>query len=207
MHAGFPHIQDNFFHMLTREIPGHLPSGPLLDHAGAAISEIMALMVRDGLGILFEAKRVLYQEAQALHFIKEHLVLRDGAEARAFQGSYLIRTRQPGDNLNVCFRFCPDGAAVLRAVAHDTLPPVEALIETRALREEKADAWERDPAKVDLVIRFRDIPSVLALVGRPQVDVVGLLLQNTVQLTGNVGYLFKLGAIGKAIQGAMQTGG
>ena len=53
---------------------------------------------------------------------------------------------------------------------------------------------------VDLVIRFKDAETILSLIGQQNVDIVALLLKNLVQLTGNVGHLFKLGAIGADVQ-------
>jgi len=56
---------------------------------------------------------------------------------------------------------------------------------------------------VDLIIRFKDIKSILGLIERPDVDPVQLLLENQVQLTGNFGHMFKFGAIGKSAQQAI----
>jgi hypothetical protein len=81
------------------------------------------------------------------------------------------------------------------------------VIETAVLTEQEAEELESQPDKVDLVIRFKDVESILGLIGGANVDIVGLLLDNIVQLCGNVGHLFKLGAIGANIQQVIQSNG
>jgi hypothetical protein len=76
-------------------------------------------------------------------------------------------------------------------------------VTSEVLNEKEADRLEQDLSGVDLVIRFRDVPSIVGLLGRKEVDIVGLLLENVVQLTGNTGHLFKLGAIGADIELAL----
>jgi negative regulator of genetic competence, sporulation and motility len=77
-------------------------------------------------------------------------------------------------------------------------------VQTKVLSEQEAEELEHEPDKVDLVIRFKDVESILGLIGGANVDIVGMLLDNVVQLKGNVGHLFKLGAIGANIQQAIQ---
>ena len=78
-----------------------------------------------------------------------------------------------------------------------------AVVSTKTLTEEKADKIEKNPDKVDLVIRFKDVESIMQLLKRPDADMVGLLLENLVQLTGNVGHLFKIGAIAANVEQAL----
>ena len=68
------------------------------------------------------------------------------------------------------------------------------------MSESKADQIEQDPDQVDLVIRFKDAKAIIGLAERPDADVVQLLLENLVQITGNFGHMFKFGAIGKNVQ-------
>jgi hypothetical protein len=137
---------------------------------------------------------------KARAFFEKNFVINDPnapGGKRFYQGRFLIRTRKPGDELNVWFGFCQDPGEVYRdGGALNSL----ALVNAKAVSEKEAAAMERDPAKVDLVIRFRDMESIAGLLGREQVDVVGLLLENVVQLTGHVGHLFKLGAIAKGVE-------
>jgi hypothetical protein len=68
------------------------------------------------------------------------------------------------------------------------------------LKENQADRIEKDQDQVDLVIRFKDVKSIKGLLKQPDVDMVDLLLNNVVQLTGNIGHLFKLGAIAQNVK-------
>ena len=72
--------------------------------------------------------------------------------------------------------------------------------------EPHQDLLEQDPDQVDLVIRFRDAKAILDLAQRPDADVVQLLLENLVQITGNFGHMFKFGAIGKNVQRLLMNG-
>ena len=55
----------------------------------------------------------------------------------------------------------------------------------------------------DLIIRFKDVKAILGLIEKPDADVVQLLLENQVQLSGNFGHMFKFGAIGESAQQAI----
>lgn len=102
--------------------------------------------------------------------------------------------------MNVLLEFCPDpGQLYVETPFGRALNPL-AVATARVMAESEADRIEKDPAQIDLVIRFRDVESILGLLRRPDADIVGLLLENLVQLTGHVGHLFKLGAIGTDIQ-------
>ena len=198
MHAGFPQFQPHFFETLTQG--EHLPLRDSVEgELGLIFSQLAAGLLEDGLGALFTAKHLRHHEDKALAFLRDQVIFQDGV----FQGKYLIRTRKPGDNFNVFLEFCPRPQEVAEAVRRGRLPDPSAFLRAAAMREAEADALERTPGQVDLVIRFRDIESIRSLIGPDEVDVVSLLLQNTVQLMGNLSYLFKLGAVGAALQQAM----
>jgi negative regulator of genetic competence, sporulation and motility len=77
------------------------------------------------------------------------------------------------------------------------------VVDTKVLSEAEANRIEQNPDKVDLVIRFRDAQAILNLAQRPDADVVQLLLENLVQISGNFGHMFKFGAIGKHVQAVL----
>lgn len=136
----------------------------------------------------------------------ENFVIRDpNAEGgtRYYQGQFLIRTRKPEDDMNVYIRFCPDpdDLYIPTPIGHRLNPT--AIVHTETISEAEADLLEKDPDRVDLTIRFKDAKAILGLVERPDADVVQLLLENLVQITGNFGHMFKFGAIGKSAQTAL----
>ena len=102
--------------------------------------------------------------------------------------------------MNVWLRFCPEPDDLFVETPSGRTINSLKVVAADVVDEAEADRLERDPDKVDLVIRFRDIDAILGLVGNDDVDIVGLLLKNVVQLTGNVGHLFKLGAIARNIE-------
>ena len=207
MHAAFPRFPAEI-HQVMRLGAGAAPLAKVLDSAGGTLlAGGMALLLRLGFGfVLRYALLGPVQSGKAMAFFKENFVFTDPNAAggqRYYQGKFLIRTRHPGDDMNVWLRFCPEPDKLFRKTLFgDALDP-KAVIATEVLTEARADAVESDPERVDLVIRFRDVDSIVGLIGRPNVDIVGLLLENVVQLTGNVGHLFKLGAVAKNVELAL----
>ncbi|PJA33212.1 MAG: hypothetical protein CO187_02285, partial [Zetaproteobacteria bacterium CG_4_9_14_3_um_filter_53_7] len=140
---------------------------------------------------------------QARQFFENNFIMKDpNAEngVRYYQGKFLIRTKKPEDDMNVWIRFCPDPETLFKQTPLGKRFNPAAIVETSALSEAEAEAIERDPDQCDLVIRFRDTRAILGLLERPDADVVQLLLENLVQITGNFGHMFKFGAIGKSVQ-------
>jgi hypothetical protein len=177
----------------------------LLEGAGGRLlANGMALLLKLGFGyVLRNGLLDQEQSRKARSFFENNMVIHDPyAEnsQRFYQGKFLIRTREPDDHMNVWLRFCPRPEDLyIKTPFGETLNPT-AVIDAEALDEDQADAIAADPDKVDLIISFKDSKSILGLVGRQDIDIVGLLLENLVQLTGNVGHLFKLGAIAKSIE-------
>ncbi len=205
MHATLPSFPLSIQHLLyngmkdgerTRDLDG------IVDLAGGRIlAEGMAVLLKLGFGFLLrDGVLDTDQDEKARAFFQENFVMTDPNAAggiRYYQGKFLIRTRKARDHMNVWLRFCPDPQALFRdSGSGPRLNPL-ALVSTETLSEEKADRIEKDPDKVDLILRFKDVESILGLIGRADVDAVGLLLENLIQITGNFGHLFKFGAIGK----------
>ncbi len=204
MHAGFPCLSKDIqkvmrFGLQDSEVPElfDVVAGPVL--AGG-----IALLLKLGFGyVMRDCLLNKEQSEKAMAFFDENFIFNDPNAAggtRFYQGKFLLRTRKPGDNMNVWLRFCSEPDELFTDSPFGRTINSLKVIETEVVNEEEAAALERDPDKVDLVISFKDIDSIVGMVGREEVDIVGLLLENVVQLTGNVGHLFKLGAIAKNIE-------
>ncbi|WP_455204877.1 hypothetical protein [Kaarinaea lacus] len=208
MHAGFPCFTQDINQVLrlgaeSGQRNGELPQ--LLDKlSGTVLANGIAVLAKLGFGYLMRNSLLDKQQSEkAQQFFEENFVIRDpnvpGGQ-RYYQGKFLIRTRKPGDDMNVWLRFCPNPDDLFCDTTFGkALNPLE-VISAKAVDEKQADQIAKDPNQVDLVIQFKDIESILGLIGRENVDIVGLLLENLVLLTGNVGHLFKLGAIAKNIE-------
>lgn len=204
MHAGFPCFTKDLQQVMSlgigeREVP------ELVDAiAGPILAGGMALLLKLGFGyIMRDCLLDREQSEKAMAFFEENFIFRDpnapGGQ-RYYQGKFLLRTRKPGDNMNVWLRFCPEPDELFEDGPFGRTINSLKVVETEVVSEEEAAALERDADKVDLVICFKNIDSIVGMVGREEVDIVGLLLENVVQLTGNTGHLFKLGAIAKNIE-------
>ncbi len=204
MHATIPSLPQGIHHLMrsginTGELNGELEG--LLDRAGGRmLAKGMAILIKAGFGFLVCEGLDDEKAKKAQAFFEENFVMHDpNAEGgiRYYQGQFLIRTKKPEDDMNVYIRFCPDPDSLY--LPGNRLNPA-AIVTTEAISETEADEIERDPERVDLIIRFKDIKAILGLVERPDADVVQLLLENLVQITGNFGHMFKFGAIGKSAQ-------
>lgn len=213
MHAGFPKFPKELNLLLERTdlaslvkpAPLSSPlawlkerfnlSDPLERAKGRILANAIAGLVNTAIPALFLVK------GEAL-FEKNFLFVNPDDEDNPwyYQGRFLIRTKKAGDDMNVWLRFCPEPDRLYQGGFFNRLAIVKAV----ALDEGEADAVERDPDKVDLVIRFKDSGAILNLVREGQADVVDMLLKNVVQLTGNVGHLFKLGAVAKGLESAVK---
>jgi hypothetical protein len=209
MHAGFPQSTTNLIHVLRIGAGADEVLRPLLSRKGGKfLAESMAMLLKLGFGFVMRDSLLNQQQAaQARAFLEENFVIIDPEAPggkRYYQGKFLIRTRRAGDDMNVLFCFCPYPERLLKQMPWgETINSLE-VVQTKVLSEQEAEELEHEPDKVDLVIRFKDVESILGLIGGANVDIVGMLLDNVVQLKGNVGHLFKLGAIGANIQQAIQ---
>ena len=172
--------------------------------SGILMAEGMALLVKLGFAYLIRDSLLSKSDAKkSATFFDENFVIDDpNAKGghRYYQGRFLIRTRKAKDDMNVLIRFCPDPDDLYFQTPFGKALNPKALLSTSTLSEKEAEELAINPDKVDLVIQFKDVESILSLIGRDDVDIVGLLLENLVQLKGNVGHLFKLGAIAKNIE-------
>ncbi len=205
MHAAFPRFTQELNQVMKLGADSK-EAGAFLDWAGGKIlANGMVVLLKLGFGYILQDSLFKNQSEKAMAFFNENFVIRDpNAEGgkRYYQGKFLIRTKEAGDDMNVWLRFCPKPEALFKEA---TLVPL-AVIATEALSEEEADRLEKDPDRVDLVIRFKDVRSILGLIGRSEIDMTGLLLENVVQMSGNVGHLFKIGAIAKNIELSLGLG-
>jgi len=201
MHAAFPCFTQDLQRIMrvganTADIPDILEAA-----GGTLMASGMAMLLKLGFGYVMRDSLLDKSRAQkALTFFNDNFVFDDPNAhngTRYYQGKFLIRTRKPGDNMNVYLQFCPKPDDLFVDTPFGRCLNSLAVINTDVLTEKQAEQLANDPTQVDLVICFKDIPAILDLIGRPELDMVGLLLENVVQLTGNVGHLFKLGAIAK----------
>ena len=205
MHAGFPIFSQDIRRVMSLGARDNKEMPELIDSInGPVLASGMALLLKLGFGYVMRDYLLnKKQSKKALMFFNENFIFRDrnapGGQ-RFYQGRFLLRTRKPGDNMNVWLRFCPEPDELFVDTPFGLSINSLKVVETDVVDEDEAARLERDPDKIDLVIRFKDIDSIVGLIGRDDVDIVGLLLENTVQLTGNVGHLFKLGAIAKNIE-------
>lgn len=197
MHAGFPCFYSDLqkvMRMGSQQTPDFIDSV-----AGPMVAGGLALLLELGFGYILRDCLASEQQAKkALEFFDENFVFRSpnvSGGLSYYQGKFLLCTRKPGDDMNVWLRFCPEPGKLFQDSVFGRNLDSSEVVKTKVVDEKEAAKLERDPDKVDLVIRFKDVDSILGLAGRDNVDIVGLLLENTVQLTGNVGHLFKLGAI------------
>lgn len=212
MHATIPALPHGIHQVLRTgfnlgDSNDHLAG--LFDRAeGKLLANGMVVLIKLGFGFLTCEGLSQRQAMKAQQFFEENFVIKDPqAEGgiRYYQGKILIRTRKPDDDMNVLIRFCPDPKALFNKTPFGEHLNPDAIVDTQTLSEKKARQMEHDPDKVDLVIRFKDTKAILGLLERPDTDVVQLLLENLVQITGNFGHMFKFGAIGKNAQLALEN--
>lgn len=205
MHAGFPCFSQDIQRVMRLGVHNKLEMPELVDSiSGPILAASMAALLKFGFGYIMRDCLLDQQQSdKAMAFFDENFIFRDPNAAdgqRFYQGRFLFRTRKPGDNMNVWLRFCPQPEDLFVDTPFGRGINSLKVVETEVVDEEEASRLECDPDKVDLVIRFKDIDSIVGLIGNEDVDIVGLLLKNVVQLTGNVGHLFKLGAIARNIE-------
>jgi hypothetical protein len=210
MHAAFPNIPNEMQQILKS---ASASSEDFISRlTGNMLANVMSQLLDKGIAFLFRPSFLDFDQKQtkrAEALFEDVFVTNDRGIKGFYQGQFLIRTKKQGDDMNLWFRFCPDPSNLYQKTAwgffgnNKVLNPW-AVVETKTLTEEEADRLEKNPDKVDLVIRFKDSEAILGLVGQKDADMVGLLLKNVVQLSGNVGHLFKLGAVAAEIQRAFE---
>ena len=202
MHAAFPRF--------TNEIDQVMKHSFNISEASVLLDRIGGKLLAKGMAFLLELVFGLLVlkdlPDKSKKFFDENFVIVDPDAVggkRYYQGKFLIRTKKHDDDMNVLLKFCPDPDELfIGSPSTEVVNPL-AVVSTKTLTEKKADKIEKNPDKVDLVIRFKDVESIMQLLKRPDTDMVGLLLENLVQLTGNVGHLFKIGAIAANVEQAL----
>ena len=181
---------------------------------GKLVAKVMALLIEHG----FQAFAALNALVKRKSFFEENFVILDdhGHEA-LYQGRFLVRTRQPGDEMNVWFGFLQGNglldplsrlAGKIRDKTGDRIDFYSVLqsldlVSTKTLSEKEADQYENDPERVDLVLRFKDIASIYGLLQSQNLDMVDLMFKNLLQIYGNQNHMYKLGAISRNVQLAL----
>ena len=207
MHATIPALPPGIQHILKSGFESGQSSGLLtgLVHRaeGRMLANGMAVLIKLGFGSLVSEGLSPGKAKQAQRFFEENFTIKDPLAhggKRYYQGQFLIRTRKASDDMNVWIRFCPEPDQLFtQTLIGPRLNPA-AIVVTKTMNEAEADLIEHNPDSCDLVIRFKDTKAILGLIERADADVVQLLLENLVQITGNFGHMFKFGAIGKNIQ-------
>jgi len=211
MHAGFPCFTQDIQKVM--QLGASSDETPMLleSAGGTVVASGIAVLLKLGFGFIMRDSLVDAEQAKkAKAFFNDNFVITDPNAPngrRFYQGKFLIRTQKPGDDMNVWLRFCnkPDKLFVKTAFGK-ALNPL-AVVDSKVLKEEKANQIAKNPDQVDLVISFRDLNAMLGLVGRADVDIVGLLLENVVLLKDNVNHLFKLNTIAKDIELSLENSG
>ena len=181
---------------------------------GKLVAKVMALLIEHG----FQAFAVLNALVKRKSFFEENFViLDDHGHEDLYQGRFLVRTRQPGDEMNVWFGFLQGNglldplsrlAGKIRDKTGDRIDFYSILksldlVSTKTLSEKEADQYENDPDRVDLVLRFKDIASIYGLLQSRDLDMVDLMFKNLLQIYGNQNHMYKLGAISRNVQLAL----
>jgi hypothetical protein len=181
---------------------------------GKIVAKVMAILIEHG----FQAFSAFDAAVKRNSFFEENFIILDdkGKEA-LYQGKFLIRTMQPDDQMNVWFGFSQGSwlldpliriAKKIRDITKDRIDLYSflrsiTLVSTKTLNEKQADEYENDPNRVDLVLRFKDIPSIYGLLQSQDLDMVDLMFKNLLQIYGNQNHMYKLGAITRNLQLAL----
>lgn len=208
MHATIPAMPEGILQLLSSGAKSaerdETLSGLIDRSGGILLAHGMAKLIELGFGFLVCDELDVVKKTKTRTFFDENFVMKDPeAEGgvRYYQGKFLIRTTKPEDDMNVYVRFCPNIEGLFDG---DEIDPRH-IVKAEALSETEAEKIEKDPERIDLVIRFKDVKAILDLIERPDTGPVQLLLENQVQLSGNFGHMFKFGAIGKNVQLALES--
>jgi hypothetical protein len=181
---------------------------------GKIVAKVMAILIEHG----FQAFSAFDAAVKRNSFFEENFIILDdkGKEA-LYQGRFLIRTMQPDDQMNVWFGFSQGSwlldplIRIFKKIKDITKDRIDlysflrsiTLVSTKTLNEKEADEYENDPDRVDLVLRFKDIPSIYGLLQSQDLDMVDLMFKNLLQIYGNQNHMYKLGAITRNLQLAL----
>ncbi len=207
MHAAFPQINSEILSVVAEGIRRAKLDKQLDRIAGTALANGMALALKLVFGFTMISSTwksvVNYLSLGRLYkkdmdFLVENFEILDSSVEggkRYYQGRILFRTDKQGDDMNVLLKFCPNPEKLFRNTVFGRAPNPDAIVSTTVLKEKEAEQIENDPDKVDLVILFKDVKAIIGMMENPNIDLVSLLLDNLMHVRGNVGHIFKFGAI------------
>ena len=178
---------------------------------GKLVANVMAILIEHGFQAFSAINAVIKKES---FFEDNFIILDDHGKEALYKGKFLIRTRQPGDQMNVWFGFLQGNrllaplSYLLKKIRDKTDDRIDFysvlksmnLVSTKTLSEKKADRYENDPDRVDLVLRFKDIPSIYGLLQSKNLDMVNMMFKNLLQIYGNQNHMYKLGSITRNLQ-------
>jgi hypothetical protein len=182
---------------------------------GKIVANVIALLIEHG----FQAFSTFDALGKKDSFFEENfMILDDNGRDALYQGKFLVRTQEPGDQMNVWFGFLQGKRGhdefnrMLKAIRDRTEDRIDLysfflstdLVSTKTLGEKEADKYENDPDRVDLVLRFKDIASIYDLLQSQDPDMVDLMFKNLLQIYGNQNHMYKLGAITRNLQLALE---
>jgi len=203
MHATIPALPEGIQHIIQSGFEDGQRNGKLvglLDRAeGRILASGMAVVVKLGFSFLNNEAFTSSKAKESQQFFEDNFIIKDPHAPdghRYYQGQFLIRTRKAEDDMNLWIRFCPNPDTLYIQTPLGRFLNPAAVVYVRPMNEAEAEEIEHDPSRCDLLIRFKDTKAILGLLQRPDTDVVQLLLENLVQITGNFGHMFKFGAIG-----------
>lgn len=214
MHAGFPQLQDKLLNLIRLSVNGNREIKRIFENAvdkkfrGTVFAQGMGAALQTGFTMFLQTSLITdFFRGDADRFFKDNFVYKgvnfdEQPIDKYYQGKILISTRDSSENMNVLIEFCPNPDRLRGFISNLHAHEV---VKATALENQVARDYEQNPRKVDLVIYFKNIDSIVELALRGSPDMVGLLLENLVQIKGNLGHLFKLGAIVKNLELAVPT--
>lgn len=211
MHAAFPTFSKEIINGINLGTKNKYITRQLDKIGGTFTAEAMALLLRVFGGVGFVSSFLSYFEwkpKKNLNYFTDNFEIVDPTVKggrRYYQGKFLFRTDKPEDNMNVMLKFCPEPERLFKhSIFGSRIPNPDAIVSTEVLTEEAANVIENDPNKVDVVIYFKDVQTIMGLVGKPDMDLVNMLLGNLVHIKGNVGHIFKFGSIAANLKSILQ---
>lgn len=211
MHAAFPTFSKEIINGINLGTKNKYITKQLDKIGGTFTAEAMALLLRVFGGVGFVSSFLSYfgwKPKKNLNYFTDNFEIVDPTVKggrRYYQGKFLFRTDKPEDNMNVMLKFCPEPERLFKhSIFGSRIPNPDAIVSTEVLTEEAANAIENDPNKVDVVIYFKDVQTIMGLVGKPDMDLVNMLLGNLVHIKGNVGHIFKFGSIAANLKSILQ---
>jgi len=211
MHAAFPAFTKEIINGMSLGTQNKYIAKQLDKIGGTFTAGAMALLLRvfGGVGFVSSLLSLFgWQSKKTLNYFTENFEIVDPTVKggrRYYQGKFLFRTDKPEDSMNVMLKFCPEPERLFKhSFFGSRIPNPDAIASTEVLTEEAANAIENDPNKVDVVIYFKDVQTIMGLVGKPDMDLVNMLLGNLVHIKGNVGHIFKFGSIAANLKSILQ---